>query len=107
MAYSEKIKARRTGRACTDTKRIRAMRPRELCGFVVDFDGYLRQRGRILPVVMRAEQKFQEIGEQDPDVSPGAAAVTAVCAVSDAARTWARAETTPLDRSVGLSVGWR
>jgi len=45
----------------------------------VDFDGYLRQRGRILPVVMRAEQQFQEIGEQDADVSPGTAAVTVVC----------------------------
>jgi hypothetical protein len=52
---------------------------RELSGFVVDFDGYLRQRGRILPVVMCTEQQFQESGEQDPDVSPGAAAVTAVC----------------------------
>jgi len=44
----------------------------------VDFDGYLRQGGRVLPVVMRAEQQFQGIGQQDPDVSPGAAAVTAI-----------------------------
>jgi hypothetical protein len=54
-------------------------RPRELSGFVVDLDGDLHQLGRILPVVVRAEHQFQEIGEQDPDISPGTAAVTAVC----------------------------
>src|SRR5262249_50466780 len=47
-------------------------------GLVLDFDGYLRQGGRVLPIVMRAEQQFQAIGEQNPDISPGAAAVTAV-----------------------------
>jgi hypothetical protein len=32
----------------------------------VDFDGYLRQGGRVLPTVMRAEQQFQASGQQDP-----------------------------------------
>ena len=44
----------------------------------MDFDSYLRQCGRVLPIVMGAEQQFQAIGEQDPDVSLGAAPVTAV-----------------------------
>jgi hypothetical protein len=53
-------------------------RAREPVGLVVDVDGDLRQGGRVLPVVMRAEQQLQAVGEQGPDVSLGAAAVTAV-----------------------------
>ena len=51
---------------------------REPVGLVVDAHGDLRQGGRVLPVVMRAEQQLQAVGEQGPDVSLGAAAVTAV-----------------------------
>jgi len=46
-------------------------------GLILDFDGYIRQGGRVLPVVVRAEQQFQAAGQQDPDVSLSAAAVTA------------------------------
>src|SRR5690349_1998243 len=53
-------------------------RAREPVGLVVDAHGDLRQGGRVLPVVMRAEQQLQAVGEQGPDVSLGAAAVTAV-----------------------------
>ena len=53
-------------------------RAREPIGLVVDVDGDLRQGGRILPVVMRAEQQLQAAGEQGPYVSLGTAAVTAV-----------------------------
>src|ERR1700722_9944448 len=51
---------------------------REPVGLVVDAHGDLRQGGRVLAVVMRAEQQLQAVGEQCPDVSLGAAAVTAV-----------------------------
>src|ERR1700733_4962338 len=51
---------------------------REPVGLVVDVHGDLRQGGRVLPVVMRAEQQLQAVGEQGPDVSLGTAAVTAV-----------------------------
>src|ERR1700733_11420246 len=51
---------------------------REPVGLVVDAHGDLRQGGRVLPVVMGAEQQLQAVGEQDLDVSLGAAAVTAV-----------------------------
>jgi hypothetical protein len=50
----------------------------EPSGLVLDFGGYLRQCGRVLPVVVRAEQQFQAAGEQDPNVSLSAAPVTAV-----------------------------
>src|SRR5580700_4845600 len=53
-------------------------RGREPFGLVADCDGNLRQGGRVLPVMMRAEQQFQAAGQQDPDVSPGAAALAAV-----------------------------
>ena len=58
-----------------DPLRRRAYEP---VGLVVDVDGDLRQGGRVLPVVMRAEQQLQAVGEQYPDVSLGAAAVTAI-----------------------------
>ena len=51
---------------------------REPVGLVADFYGDHRQGGSVLPSVVRAEQQFQATGQQDPDVSPGAAAVTAV-----------------------------
>jgi len=47
-------------------------------GLIVDFDGYIRQGGRVLPVVVPAEQQFQAAGQQDPDVSLSAAPVAAV-----------------------------
>ena len=53
-------------------------RAHEPVGLVVDAHGDLRQGGRVLPVVMRAERQLQAVGEQGPDVSPGAAAVAAV-----------------------------
>ena len=53
-------------------------RAREPVGLVVDAHGDLRQGGRVLPVVMRAEQQLKAVGEQHPDVSLSAAAVTAV-----------------------------
>ncbi len=58
-----------------DPLRRRACEP---VGLVVDAHGDLRQSGRVLPVVMRAEQQLQAVWEQGPDVSLGAAAVTAV-----------------------------
>src|SRR6185369_16869748 len=53
-------------------------RAREPVGLVADVNGDLRQGGRVLPAVMRAEQQLQAVGEQSPDVSLGAAAVTAI-----------------------------
>jgi hypothetical protein len=58
-----------------DPLRRRACEP---VGLVVDVHGDLRQGGRVLPVVVRAEQQLQTVWEQGPDVSLGAAAVTAV-----------------------------
>jgi len=52
--------------------------PREAIRPVLDFGGHLGQRGRMLPVVMRAEQQVPATVEQDPDVSLRATAVAAV-----------------------------
>jgi hypothetical protein len=61
--------------AVADLLRRRARQP---AGLVVDVHGDLRQGRGVLPVVMRAEHELQTVGEQDPDVSLGTAAITAV-----------------------------
>ena len=50
----------------------------EPAGLVMDVYGHLRQGGCMLPVVVRAEQQFQETGEQDPNISLSATAITAI-----------------------------
>jgi len=72
------------GNGCTDRNPagqgpdLLRRRPREPVSLVVDAHSDLRQGGRVLPVMMRAEQQLQAVGEQGPDVSLGAATVTAV-----------------------------
>jgi len=51
---------------------------REAAAFVLDANGDLGQRGRVLPVVMRAEQEFLEAVEEDPNVRLSATAIAAV-----------------------------
>ena len=79
-------------------------RKSKLYGLILDFDGYIRQGGRVLPVVVRAEQQFQAAGQQDPDVGLSAAAVTAVLsgeppAVGSSSRRRALALRTPVPAS--------
>jgi hypothetical protein len=50
----------------------------EPSGLVLNVYGDLRQGGCVLRIVVRAEQQFPEAGQQDPDVSLSAAAVTSV-----------------------------
>ena len=87
-ARSEKQKARRVVAAAGQRAGLTCARrrekvtlgrdARELVGLVADFCGDLRQGGRVLPAVMSTEQQFQATGQQDPHVSPRAAAITAV-----------------------------
>ena len=51
---------------------------REPPGLVVDLDGHLGQGSRVLPAVMRAEQKFKRVRQPDPDIRQGAAAIAAI-----------------------------
>jgi hypothetical protein len=61
--------------------------PREAIGLVLDFGGHLGQRGRVLPVVMRAEHQVPATVEQDPDVGLSATAVAAVHGIYRRGRT--------------------
>jgi hypothetical protein len=56
----------------------RIKKPAEPSGHALDVEGCPRQSGSVLPIVVRAEQQFQIAGQQDPDVSPGTAAVASV-----------------------------
>jgi hypothetical protein len=42
---------------------------------VLDVDSDLRQRSGMLPAVVRAEEQFAGVGEQDADVRLGTAAI--------------------------------
>ena len=52
--------------------------PREPVRLVLDDDGHQGQGGRVLPVVMRAEQQVMAAAEQDTNPGPSTAAVAAV-----------------------------
>ena len=47
----------------------------------MDSDGNLGQRGRVLTVVVRAEQQVLATAEKDADVGPSLTAVAAACGV--------------------------
>jgi hypothetical protein len=70
----------RSPRACGGPSASRAgpVTPREAIRLVLYSGGNLGQRGRVLPVVMRAEQQVLAAAEKDADMSLGATAIAAV-----------------------------
>jgi acyl-CoA synthetase (AMP-forming)/AMP-acid ligase II len=57
--------------------------PGQPLGLVQDVHRDFRQRGCVLPIVVRAEEQFPAAGQQDPDISLGAAPVAPVPGVEE------------------------
>src|SRR4249920_1549845 len=68
---------RRGGRPARRAEPLMAVTSCEPPALVVDGDGNIGQRGRVLPVVVRAEQQVLATTEQDADVGLSATAVAA------------------------------